>query len=214
MKILLADDHQIVREGLKRCLAEESTWQVVGEAANGKEAVEQTERLRPDIVVMDINMPQMNGIEATLRICRNTSAKVVVLSAHSDRQYVTEVLRAGASAYLLKSSAFKELTEAIRSVDAGRRFLSPAIAHIVDDQTAAPKNAETSVFDRLTNREREILQLLAEGHDVKGVGARLKISPKTVYTLRAKVMRKLTIDNVADLTKYAIRRGMTQLEKF
>lgn len=215
MRILLADDHQIVREGLKRCLAEESSWQVVGEAANGQEAVDLTETLRPDVVVMDIGMPRMNGIEATLRICRNTPAKVIVLSAHSDRQFVAEMLRAGASGYLLKNSAFKELTEAIRSVAAGRKFLSPAIASILAEQVSATKSdQEISVFERLTNREREILQLLAEGHDVKGVGAKLKISPKTVYTLRTKIMRKLKIDNVADLTKYAIRRGMTQLEKF
>jgi DNA-binding NarL/FixJ family response regulator len=214
IKILLADDHRIVREGLKSLLEAESDMQVVGEADNGRRAIEMAEEYGPDVVVMDIGMPELNGIEATRRIVHdNPATKVVALSMHSDRRFMSEILKAGASGYLLKDGAFEELAGAIRTVMSSKMYLSPRIADVVvEDYVRHLPRAEPSVFAALTPREREVLQLLAEGKATKQAAAALHVSVKTVETHRRQIMTKLDIHSVAELTKYAIREGLTSVE--
>lgn len=213
-KILLADDHRIVREGLRSLLEAEDDMQVVGEADNGRRAIEMAEELGPDVIVMDIGMPELNGIEATRRIVHDTPhTKVVALSMHSDRRFMSEILKAGASGYLLKDGAFEELAGAIRTVMSSKMYLSPRIADVVvEDYVRHLPRAEPSVFAALTPREREVLQLLAEGKATKQAAAALHVSVKTVETHRRQIMTKLDIHSVAELTKYAIREGLTTVE--
>jgi len=216
-RILLADDHRIMREGLKSMLREEPDMSVAGEAENGRQAIEMAEELAPDIVVMDIGMPDLNGIEATRRITADTAGvKVIALSMHSDRRFVAEVLKAGASGYVLKDGAFEELAVAIRTVMAGQTFLSPRIADVVVEDYLRGMNRGSGmapgVFAALTPREREVLQLLAEGKATKEAAACLHVSVNTVETHRRQIMSKLDIYSVAELTKYAIREGLTSLE--
>ncbi|MEA2709338.1 MAG: hypothetical protein QOF78_1939 [Phycisphaerales bacterium] len=216
-KILLADDHQIVREGLKSLLNSHEDMEVVGEARDGRSAVQMAKELGPDVVIMDVGMPHLNGIEATRQIMsREPDAKVVALSMHSDRRFMGEMLKAGAKGYLLKDGAFEELATAIRSVIANKVYLSPRIANVVvDDYVRRPpgqQNGETSAFARLTPREREVLQLMAEGRATKEIAMDLKVSIKTVETHRRQIMEKLSIHSVAELTKYAIREGLTSLD--
>ena len=232
MRVLLADDHRIVREGLRSLLQAQPDLEVVGEAPDGRQAVEMTVQLKPDVVVMDVAMPQLNGIEATRQITgKGPGAKVIALSMHSDRRFVAEALKAGASGYVLKDSAFEELVTAIRSVVADRVYLSPRVAGVVVEDyvrrlptggrtAAAPPPARhhddgapghTSVFDVITPREREVLQLMAEGYATKEVAHRLQVSVKTVETHRRQIMEKLDLHSVAELTKYAIREGLTAL---
>lgn len=215
MRILLADDHRIVRQGLRSLLEAEADFSVVAEADNGRMAVELTESLGPDVVVMDVGMPEMNGVEATRRIVvNNPQVKVVALSMHSDRRFVAEMLKAGAAGYLLKDGAFEELVGAIRTVAAGRTYLSPRIADVVVEgylrNQAAP--SEPTAYAKLSPREREVLQLLAEGKATKEAAAALHLSVKTVETHRRQIMEKLNLYSVAELTKYAIREGLTSLE--
>jgi DNA-binding NarL/FixJ family response regulator len=229
MKVLLADDHRIVREGLRSLLESQPDMQVVAEAADGRQAVEMARDVSPDVVVMDVAMPQLNGIEATRQIAADEPGmKVVALSMHSDRRYVSEALKAGASGYVLKDGAFDELISAIRAVVADRVYLSPRVAGVVVDdyvrrlpQRGAATGAATpsgtddgrrNVFDTLTPREREVLQLMAEGFATKEVAHRLHVSVKTVETHRRQIMDKLDMHSVAELTKYAIREGLTTLE--
>jgi DNA-binding NarL/FixJ family response regulator len=230
MKVLLADDHRIVREGLKSLLQSQPDLEVVAEAADGRQAVEMARNLSPDVVVMDVAMPQLNGIEATRQLaCQDPAMKIVALSMHSDRRFVSEALKAGASGYVLKDGAFDELISAIRSVVADRVYLSPRVAGaVVDDYvrrlpdgrrdgaphpgTDDPHDARRSAFDALTPREREVLQLMAEGYATKEVAHRLHVSVKTVETHRRQIMEKLDLHSVAELTKYAIREGLTTLE--
>jgi DNA-binding NarL/FixJ family response regulator len=214
MRILLVDDHRIVRDGLRRCLADEPDWQVVGEAEHGRDAIRLAHELVPDIVVMDLAMPEMNGVEATRRILEDSdhAIRVLILSMHSDREFVTESLKAGASGFILKDAAFEELVGAIKHAMAGNVYLSPPVAQtVVEHHIKQPSKPDTSPFDALTAREREILQLLAEGHDAKAIGLKLGINHKTVHTFRARISEKLQISSVAEMTKYAIRHGLTTL---
>jgi DNA-binding NarL/FixJ family response regulator len=214
MNIVLADDHRMVREGLRSLLESEPDMHVVAEAENGRRAVELAAELTPDVLVMDIGMPALNGIEATRQILGDRpGTKVVALSMHSDRRFVSEMLKAGASAYLLKAGAFEELINAIRTVVAQKVYLSPRIADVVvDDYVRHLPKAEPSAFASLTAREREVLQLLAEGKATKQAAAILRVSVKTVETHRRQIMEKLDLHSVAELTKYAIREGLTTLE--
>lgn len=218
IRVLLADDHKIMREGLRALLESQSGVEVVGEASEGREAVELARKTIPDIVVMDVGMPGLNGIEAAERIiagARN-KVKVVGLSMHSDRQFVTGMLRAGASAYVLKDCAFDELIQAVNCVMADKVFLSPKIAGVVvDDYLLYAKGKISPDNDRrreLTMRQREILQLLAEGASTRDIASRIGLSIKTVESHRQNIMDKLGLANIADLTRYAIREGITSLD--
>ncbi|HEY8665253.1 MAG TPA: response regulator transcription factor [Tepidisphaeraceae bacterium] len=213
IKVLIADDHQILREGLRILLKSEPDVQIIGEASNGRSAVELAAQHAPDIVVMDVSMPDLNGVEATRQIIEaNPSIKVIALSAHSDHRLVSEILKAGASGYILKDAAFDELINAIRAVQTDQVYLSPRIAALVLKDFKTRAGATGSVFSTLTDREREVLQLMAEGKATKEVAAHLHVSVKTVETHRAKIMDKLNLYSVAELTKYAIREGLTSLE--
>jgi DNA-binding NarL/FixJ family response regulator len=213
-RILLADDHRILRQGLRTMLAAEREFEVVAEAEDGRTAVELAERLLPNVVVMDIGMPGLNGIEATRQIVeRVPSVRVVALSAYADRRLIAEILKAGASGYLLKESAYDELAEAIRTAAAKKVYLSPRIAaELVDDYVRMSKDPGPSVFESLSPREREVLQLIAEGQSTKEVARILKVSVKTVETHRRQLMNKLELFSVAELTRYAIREGLVSLE--
>lgn len=214
IRIILADDHAIVRTGLARLLQQQQGMEVVGQADNGVSAVALTKQLSPDVVVMDIGMPDLNGIEATRQIVKESPRiKVIGLSMHSSKRYIREMFKAGASGYLLKNCPFEELTEAINVVIAGKTYISPSISTaVIGDYISGAVEDKSSVFAVLTEREREVLQLLAEGKSTKQIAERLHISSKTVEAHRLKVMHKLDIDNIAQLTKYAIQEGLTMPE--
>ncbi len=213
MKILLADDHRIVRDGLRSLLEKQRGMEVIAEARNGRETLQLALEKRPDVVVMDIAMPDLNGIEATRQITGALpQVKVLVLSMHSEKRFVTEVLRAGASGFLLKDCALEELVRAISAVVANQTYLTPGIAGIViEDYVRRLPPSDSSPSSTLTGREREVLQLIAEGWSTKEIAARLHISVKTAETHRRRIMEKLDIYTIADLTKYAIREGLTSL---
>lgn len=214
LRLLIADDHKIVREGLKTLLHGLSDISVVGEAANGLSAVEMTQRLQPHIVILDISMPEINGIEAARRILANDpGVRLIALSMHADHRFVLAALKAGFKGYLLKDSAFEDLIHAIRTVMQGQVFLSPTItAMVVTDLIRhSSEPAGETAFDRLSPREREILQMIAEGKNTKEIAARLQISVKTVETHRKQVMDKLDLHTIAELVKYAIKEGLTIL---
>jgi DNA-binding NarL/FixJ family response regulator len=211
IKLFIADDHAIVREGLAHLLALHHDIEVVGSAADGRQAVDQAVALQPDVVVLDIHMPEMNGIEATRQLStRMPSAGVVILSMHASPEHVFHALEAGARAYLQKESAAHELVDAVRSVHAGRRYLSPRIAALVAEHVG--RRPVAGPLQQLSRREREILQLVAEGHTSARIGARLSLSPKTVDTYRSRLMQKLGIDDVPGLVKFAIRQGLITLD--
>jgi len=214
IKVLLADDHAIVRQGLSSSIQQEEDMKVVGQAKDGLTAVQLVGELSPDVVVMDISMPDINGVDATREIVRDyPKVKVIALSMHSEKKFVREMFRAGACAYLLKACEFDELAEAIRTVMSGKTYISPKIADVVvEGYVRGPGEEESSVFSSLTTREREVLQLMAEGKTTKQIGLKLYISPKTVEAHRLRVMEKLDIYNVAQLTKYAIQEGLTSVE--
>jgi DNA-binding NarL/FixJ family response regulator len=214
IKVLLAEDHTIVRKGIRALLAAEADIEVVGEAENGRVAVERVQELAPDVVVMDITMPELNGIEATCQIRRRfPRVKVLMLSMHSNEDYVVQVLRCGASGYLVKETLPAELVSAIRAVSRGEAFLSPSISRKVIDEYVrhAEITATEEPHEKLTEREREVLQLIAEGRRNRQIARRLHISEKTVETHRANLMSKLDLHATADLTRYAIRRGIISL---
>ena len=214
IRIILADDHKIIRDGLSSLLSQEDDIDVIAQAKDGHSTVELVRKLSPDMTIMDIGMPSLNGIEATRQIINEfPKTKVVALSMHSDKKFVTEMLKAGASGYLLKNCAFEELAEAIRTIMSGKVYLSPSITNVVIDSCVrqSADNGPT-VFSALTNREREILQLLAESNTTKQVARMLHISAKTVETHRSKIMHKLGFDNMVSLTKYAVREGLTSLD--
>ena len=207
--ILLVDDHRMMRDGLRALLEQHDQYTIVGEASDGRTAVEMADSLQPDIVVMDISMPKLNGVEATRKILADhPHMKIIALSMHADRRYVMQMLDAGASAYLIKNSASEDMVRALGIVVGGQSFLSPAITdqviHVATDQ-----HRDESAFSVLTNREREVLQLLAEGRSSKEIAAELYLSVKTIEARRRDIMNKLDIHNVAALTRYAIREGIT-----
>ena len=214
IRILLADDHKITRQGLRSLLDKEFDMEVVAEAEQGRTAVRLVRELSPQVVIMDVTMPDLNGVEAARQIVSEfPDVKIIALSMHSDSLFVTEMLRSGASGYLLKDCAFEELARAIRTVVAGKTYLSPSISGVVvDDYLHRLSKADFSGSEVLTDREREVLQLLAEGKSTKQIALKLHISVKTVETHRRQIMDKLDIHTVAELTKYAIRKGLTSLE--
>ncbi len=214
LKILIADDHRLFRDGLRTLLDKEKDFRVVAETTDGAETVVRVCELKPDIVLMDVSMPGLNGIEAVRKILsRCGRVSIVMLSMHSDRRFVVESLRAGAMGYLLKDCAFEELLQAIRTVSAGKIHLSrPINDSVVSDYVALATASQRSAFTVLSAREREVLQLVAEGKSTKEIADRLNVSVKTVETHRKQIMDKLDIRSVAELTKYAIREGLTPLE--
>lgn len=215
MKVLLADDHAMMRDGL-RAVLERAGHEIVGEAASGREAISQAMRLHPAAVIMDISMPDLNGIDATRRLTAGLpDTRVIALSMHSDRRYVLAMFEAGAAAYLLKNSASQELIAALQAVGRGLRYVSPAIAGVVLDEITGQSVARPptpSSANRLSTREREVLQLIAEGLASKQIGERLNIALPTVESHRRQIMDKLGLRSVAELTKYAIREGITALD--
>jgi len=215
IKILLADDHRIVSDCLKPLIDKQPDMMVVGEAENGRMVVALAQKLNPNVVIMDISMPDLNGIEATRQIiAKCPGVRIITLSMNSDRRYVTGMLNAGASGYLTKSCSFEELIRAVRVVAANKTYLSPDISDIVIKESLSQSSTDkSSVSPTLTMRECEVLQMLAEGKTVKQIAATLCLGIKTIYTHREKVMEKLNIHSTADLTKYALREGMTSLTK-
>ena len=215
-KVLLVDDHVVVRQGLKALFADEPDIEVVGEASNGREALERLEKLGPDVVLMDISMPGLNGIEATRQIqVRHPEVKVVVLSMHANEEYVFQVLQAGASGYVLKQSDSLEVLTAIRAAVAGGSFLSPPISRTVieDYVRRAEARGKGGESELLTSREREVLQLLAEGRSNREIAEELSISVKTVETHRSNMMTKLELSSKTELVKYALRKGWAMLDE-
>ena len=213
IRILLADDHRLFRLGLKQLLDQRAGISVVGEAGSGFEAVDMAKSLKPDLILMDISMPELNGLEATRRILEALpEARVVILSMHSDRRYVTEALRAGAKGYLLKDSAPEDLLQAINRVMGGQYFLSAGVSEQVIDEfiRRAGEDAD-SPYNLLSAREREVLQLLAEGASTRQIADRLNLSAKTIESHRLHLMEKLDLHSVAELTRYAIREGLVGL---
>jgi DNA-binding NarL/FixJ family response regulator len=211
IKVLLADDHAVVRDGLRVLLEAQSDISVVENAANGRQAVRLALQLHPDVVVMDIAMPELNGIEATQQIHdASPSTQVLILSMHSTTEHIFRALRAGARGYLLKDSAGTEVVDAVRAVHAGRRYLSQKIASTVLDDYISERH-RSSPLDSLSPRERQILQLVAEGKSSAEVAALLFLSPKTVDTYRSRMMQKLSIGDLPTLVKFAIQHGVTQL---
>lgn len=213
-RVLLADDHKLFRDGLRALIEVTPGFAVAGEAKDGLEALELCRSLRPEVMLLDISMPAMNGIEVARRLHEDgSSTRVLILSMHSDRRYVAECLRAGAHGYLLKDSPFPEVARAMRAVLDGHVHLSPSIADVVAQEFAVHAHpSRDSAFDLLSAREREVLQLLAEGQGTKEIAARLSVSGKTIETHRRQLMEKLGLHSVAELTKYAVRQGLTPLE--
>ena len=214
VRIVIADDHKLMRAGLSSLLSQQDDIQVVGEATNGREAVQLAERESPDVVVMDVSMPDLNGIDATRQIVsRSPRTRVIALSMHSDRQFVAEMFRAGARGYLLKDSAFEELASAITRVAKDETYIAPRISGFrLEDYTRNDERGEPLLAPRLSEREREVLQMMAEGKGTKEIAADLHLSAKTVETHRQHLMDKLEMYSVAELTKFAIREGLTTLD--
>jgi DNA-binding NarL/FixJ family response regulator len=216
VNVLLADDHRMVRQGLRAMIDASDGMHVAAEADNGRTAVDLALEMPIDLVIMDVAMPGLNGIEATRQVlAQKPHVRVIGLSMHADRRYVAEMLKAGAAGYVLKDAAFEELMAAIGQVLQGRKYLSPAVTGVaLEDYEQRPTDAATgrSAFEALTPREREILQLLAEGKAMKEIAHILAVSIKTVETHRRAMMEKLHLYSVAELTKYAIREGLTTVD--
>jgi len=211
VRVLLAEDHTIVRKGLCSLLDGEAGIEVIGEAEDGRQAIKKVEQLLPDVVLMDIAMPGLNGLEATRQIKKRfPEVKVLILTMHANEEYIFQILRAGASGYVVKQAAPSELVSAIQAAYRGESFLSPSISRKVIEEyiRQAEATAEKDSYDQLTNREREVLQLIAEGHPNREIAEMLHISVKTVETHRAHLMDKLDIHSTAELTQYAIRKGV------
>jgi DNA-binding NarL/FixJ family response regulator len=215
IRILLVDDHQMLLDGLRSILESEESVEIVGEARDGSAAIEMVQTLVPDLIIMDIGMRGMNGMEATRQIkAANPSVKIVALSTYSEKRYVLSMLEAGASGYVLKTSASDEMRRAVRAVAAGGHYLSSDIAGLVIDAHLHPGvKGSDAVYSVLGAREREVLQLLAEGHKSSEIARRLHLAPSTVETHRRNIMRKLDLHSIVELTKYAIREGLTSLDR-
>ena len=212
--IILADDHAIVRQGIRALLEVEPDLVVVGEASDGLGAVALVERLRPQVLILDLMMPGLSGLEVTRRVCqRSSQTRVVVLSMYANEAYVLEALRNGAAAYVLKEASGAELVQAVREVTAGRRYLSPPLSeNAIEVYVQRAKAGPLDPYETLTSREREVLHLAAEGHSNAGIGDRLGISPRTAETHRANLMQKLALHNQTDLVRYALQRGILPAE--
>jgi DNA-binding NarL/FixJ family response regulator len=210
IRIIIADDHGVVAEGLKHVVETQPDMEVVSLAVDGREAVRQARELQPDVVLMDLSMPELNGADATRAILeRDPKCRVIVLSMYAEREYVRRALKAGAAGYVVKRSAAKEVVDAIRAVHAGQRYLSARVADVVIDDYAGDRDDPLA---RLSAREREVLQLLAEGHTGAQIAERLSLSQKTVETYRARLVEKLGIRDVAGLVRFAIQRGIVSLD--
>jgi DNA-binding NarL/FixJ family response regulator len=210
IRILIADDHGVVAEGLKSLVEAQTDMEVVGVVGDGREAVRLARDAQPDVIVMDLSMPELNGADATRAILqRDPRCRVIVLSMYAEREYVRRALKAGAAGYVVKRSAAKELVDAIRAVHAGQRYLSPRVADVVIDDYAEERDDPLA---RLSAREREVLQLLAEGRTGAEIAQRLSLSQKTVETYRARLVEKLGIRDVAGLVRFAIQRGLVSLD--
>jgi len=215
IRVFLADDHAVVRDGLQMLLDAQAGLEIVGQAGDGREAVHEVARLRPDVVVMDIAMPELNGIEATRKICEAEIApKVIILSMHSQTEYIFRALQAGAYGYLVKDSVGTEVVDAIRTVHRGSHYLSECISEsVIDDyirQRGATKQNDPLLL--LSPREREVLQLVVEGRSTSDIAEIAALSPKTVETYRSRLMNKLEITNLPELVKFAIRHGLTTVD--
>jgi len=213
IRVMVVDDHNIVKEGIRALLKDEPAVEVIGDAADGRAAVRMAEELAPDVVLMDVALPGLNGVEATRQIVKSKPrVRVLALSMYADGTYVSEMLKAGAAGYLLKDCDLEELARAIRTVAADHTYLSPRISNlVVSDYLEHLPGDGQSPAEVLTPREREVLQLLAEGESVKDIAAKLKVSIKTAETHRRQIMEKLDIHSIAELTKYAVRRGLTNI---
>jgi two-component system response regulator NreC len=214
IKVLIADDHTILRQGIKALLDNQAGIEVIGEAKDGREALTLIEHLLPDVILMDIAMPGLNGLEATRRIKKKfPKIKVLVLTMYTNEEYVFQILKAGANGYLVKETAFQDLISAIQAVYRDEAFMSPSISKkVINRYTQRVRDANETTGDMLTTREREILQLIAEGCSSKKIAEALFISPKTVETHRTHIMDKLNIHNRTDLVKYAIRKGIVDID--
>jgi DNA-binding NarL/FixJ family response regulator len=212
LRIIIGDDHKLFRQGLRKILEERPDWEIVAEAGDGREAVRHALAMHPDVVVLDISMPLLNGIEVTRQLVRRLpQTRILILSMHTEEAYVVQALQAGAHGYLLKDSAAKELIRAIDVVAGGKSFFSPAAAKIMLDDYVKRVSEHGGVADRydsLSEREREIFQLVAEGRSSKEIAVLLSVSPTTVETHRAHIMQKLDVHNTAELVLYAVRRGV------
>ena len=214
VRILLADDHQIMREGLKALLGKHSSIEVIAETENGIETLAIARQEKPDVIIMDIAMPDINGIEVTRQLkAELADIKIIALSMHSDRRFVSEILKAGASAYVLKQAAFEDLEKAIKAVMLNRTFLSADILEsVVSDYVSQLSSSEYDAYRQLSDRERQVLQLLAEGNSTKETAFKLHVSVKTIESHRQNIMNKLGIRTLAGLTKFAVREGLTSLD--
>ncbi len=212
--IVLADDHHLVREGLRVLLETEPDFEVIGEAADGLSAVQMVERLQPDVVIADLMMPDLNGLEVARHVSQySADTRIVILSMHANEAYVLEALRNGVSAYVLKDSRGNDLVFAVREVLDGRRYLSPPLSErAIESYVEKSQTAELDPYETLTTREREILHLAAQGHSATEMASRLFLSPRTVETHRANLMRKLDLHTQTDLIRYALRRGIIPLD--
>ena len=211
LRILLGDDHTLLRSGLRKILQEQSEWEVIAEAGDGRDAVRRAADLRPDVAILDVGMPLLNGIEATRQIVRRfPEMRILILSMHSDEAYIIQALKAGAKGYLLKDSVETELILGVMAISSGKSYFSPAVSKVMLDdymRHLAEKGIEDR-FDALSEREREIFQLVAEGHSSKEIATMLSVSPFTVETHRAHVLQKLDLHSTAELVLYAVRRGV------
>jgi len=211
LHIVLADDHTLFRQGVRRVLEEQAGWQVVAEASDGAEAVRLTLEREPHIVILEIAMPRLNGVEATRQIARRLpDVRVLILSMYSDDLYITQSLQAGAHGFILKDSADADLVRAVRDLAAGKSYFSPAVSKVVLDDYVRhlADRGVTDRFDALSEREREVFQLIAEGHSNKDIAQLLHLSPGTVETHRARIMEKLDVHSAAQIVLYAVRKGV------
>ena len=212
IKVLIADDHQLFREGITNLLKASADLEIVGQAENGKEVVEKAREFKPDIILMDIGMPEMSGIEATVMLNKEMpQIKIIALSMHSDKQFINGMLEAGASGYLLKNSTYNQLIEAIKSVNSGNKYLSGEVTDIVINDYLDKKQEANKRDADLSERESEILLMIAEGYSTREIGEKLFISVKTVGTHKQKILEKLQLNNTAEMVKYAIKNGLIEL---